>query len=286
MPLAPSPSGLPVEFAQTGSGPPVLLLAGLGATAASWAPILDRLADQRRCIVIENRGVGASRPGPGRLRMADMAADACAVLDHLGIAAADVVGNSLGGMIAQALAIGHPRRVRGLVLAATGPGVLAVPAHPAVAWHLAAGLRGRQDLRLRHLAAVFHGPATVVDHPERLRADPPGRAMPAGPGAAGQLRAALRWSSLAALHRITAPTLVLHGTHDRLSPPLNARLLARLIPGARLQLLARCGHFMVTDAGEEAAAAIAGFLDSAPRLRPGPRPRPRLRPARPVALTA
>ena len=250
---------LSIHCVESGGGSPLLLLPGLGATVESWGRLLPRLAEQHRCIAIDNRGSGNSGLSRGGFGIADMADDACAVLDHLGISSAHVLGNSLGGMIAQAMAIRHPERVRSLVLAATGPGVVAVPSHPLVPWHLAAARGAGVARRRRHVAAVFHGPATVVDHPERLAPDLDGAAMPPGPGARMQLGAALRWSSLSRLWRIQAPTLVIHGTHDRLSPPLNARLLARLIPGARLHLLDRCGHFFITDAGDEAAEVIGRF---------------------------
>ena len=86
---------------------------------------------------------------------------------------------------------------------------------------------------------------------------------------------------------MTAPTLVVHGTHDRLSPPLNGRLLARLIPGARLHLLDRCGHFLITDAGDEVAAVIGRFLSAsaASHLAGSPARQPLLgRPALPATV--
>ena len=262
MPLAPQPRVRSLPWVEVGSGPPLLLLPGLGAGAASWGPVLDRLAARYRCIAVESHDTGDAVDRV--VAMADLAAGACTVLDRLGVRAAHVLGNSLGGMVAQAMAIAHPERVRSLVLAATGPGVIAVPSHPAVPWHLAAGMRGRGERRLRHFASVFHGPATVVDHPERLRASLGGEPIPSGPAARRQLAAALRWTSLSRLHRVVAPTLVVHGTHDRLSPALNARLLARLIPGARLHLLDRCGHFIITDAGDELCVVIDRFLRSEP----------------------
>ena len=250
---------LPIHYVEAGSGSPLLLLAGLGATVASWGRLLPRLAERHRCIAVDNRGSGGSGIPHHGFGIADMADDACAVLDHLGVGSAHVLGNSLGGMIAQSLAIRRPDRVRSLVLASSGPGVVAVPSHPLVPWHLAAAQRAGGERRRWHVAAVFHGPATAIDHPERLAPGFEAAAFPAGPGTRMQLGAALRWSSLSRLRRITAPTLVLHGTHDRLSPPLNAHLLARLIPNARLHLLDRCGHFFITDAGDEAAEVIRGF---------------------------
>lgn len=252
-------TGTRVHYVERGDGTPVLFLPGLGAGAESWTPLLPHLEPAHRCLLVDNRGSGRSPAAAGRFGVADMADDACAVLDSAGVDRAHVVGNSLGGMIAQAMALRHPGRVRSLVLAATSPGVPSVPCHPGVLYRLVQATRGVGAGRRRHLAAAFHGPATLVDHPERLD-DGDDLTPPDGPGTRGQLRAAVRWAGLPWLRRISAPTLVLHGTHDRLVPSINARILAALIPGARLQLLPRAGHFFITDAGPAAAQAIRAFL--------------------------
>lgn len=273
MPSLLRPGGASVAYEVVGSGPPLLLLNGLGATARGWGRVLDRLAERHRCIAVDHRGSGPGTTAGLPFTIEDLADDACAVLDHAGVERADVVGNSFGGMVAQALAVRHPERVRGLVLASTSWGWGSVPAHPSFAYHLLAAWC-RVGSRARHLAALVFGPATLVDHPERLaRADVADDAVvPSGPGARLQLRAALRWSGLIRLRRIQAETLVLHGTHDRLVPAANARLMARLIPRASLHLLPRAGHFIISDAGEEAAAAILAFtarLDRTPPSRQG-----------------
>ena len=106
------------------------------------------------------------------------------------------MGNSLGGMVAQELALRHAGRVRSLVLVATSPGIGSVPSHPALAWHLWRATRSEGTRRRHHLDRAFHGPASVLDAPERLRRDPDDDPMPHGRGPWRQLAAALRWSAL------------------------------------------------------------------------------------------
>lgn len=260
MPYATS-SGCRIHWSSRGDGTPLLLLAGLGAGPESWGTLLPHLAGGHRCLVVDNRGTGASTAAARGFGIADMADDAAAVLDQAGLDSAHVLGNSLGGMIAQAMALRHPGRVRSLVLAATSPGVPSIPSHPGVLYRLIRSTRGAAGSRRAELAAAFHGPATLVDHPERLDGD--GDLLPPpSPGMRRQLSAAMRWSALPWLRRIGAPTLVVHGTHDRLVPAVNARILAALIPDARLHLLPRAGHFFITDAGLAAGQAIRSFLAS------------------------
>lgn len=280
MPRLLRPDGGSVTYHVVGRGSPVLLLNGLGATAKGWGAMLDRLAQGHLCIAVDHRGSGGDTLPPTPFTIDDLADDACAVLDDAGLPRADVLGNSFGGMVAQAVAVRHPARVRGLVLASTSFGLGSIPAHPSFAYHLLAA-RLRRATRTRHLASLVLGPATLVDHPERLDdvvSGVSGHAVgPVGPAVQLQLRAALRWNGLMRLRRIAAPTLVLHGTHDRLVPAANARLMARLIPHATLYLLPRAGHFFITDAGEEAAEVVAAFVARLDRVLGGPASRPRLR---------
>ena len=168
-----------------------------------------------------------------------------------------------------------PFLVLGVVLSALITAVVptsfwarAVPSHPALAWHLWRATRSEGTRRRHHLDRAFHGPASVLDAPERLRRDPDDDPMPHGRGPWRQLAAALRWSALRRLGQVSAPTLVLHGTHDRLIPAANARLLSRLIPAARLRLLPRAGHFVITDAGDIAGSLMARFLAEVDARRP------------------
>lgn len=249
--------GTRLRWRDEGDGTPLLLLTGLGATSVAWDPLTAHMTTQHRMLLPENRGALEDDGSHGELTLAQLADDAVGALDAAGIRTAHVAGNSLGGMIAQELALRHPDRVRSLILAATSPGVPCVPASPLFAWHMARAATSSGGTRERHLAACFLGRHAATSAPceegglARLRITE---------GHRRQLRAALRWSALRRLHRLAVPTLVLHGADDRLLPPMNARLLARLIPNARLHLLPGAGHFFISEAAAPAAAAIDLFL--------------------------
>ena len=223
--------------------PWVTLVQGLGFDRSGWAPVVDGLAEHFALLLVDNQGSGDSDPPAGRLAVADMARDVLAVLDHARVARTHVVGISLGGMIAQDVAIGYGDRVVSLVLAGTTPGwpvAYPMPAHTVAL--LTATRRMPAAVALRRHVENALGPETVRHRPEvvdRLVA-----AQGARPGAAGwlaQLAAGARFGHLRQ-GAITAPTLVLHGAADRVVDPRNARLLANRIPGARLTVLPGLGH--------------------------------------------
>ena len=116
--------GVDIAYWVHGDGPPLTLLMGLATTAAAWGPLPDLLASQGfKVIVIDNRDTGLSSPSPDGYTIADMAGDAVAVLDQEGINCTSIVGISMGGFIAQELALGHPTRARELMLISSGPGI-------------------------------------------------------------------------------------------------------------------------------------------------------------------
>src|SRR5215211_420992 len=118
MPLA-SVNGLDLYYEETGSGPPLLLIAGLSGNTLGWAMLQPTLAERFRVIAFDNRGAGRSSAPPGPYTTRRMADDAAALLDRLGVARAHVLGFSMGGMVAQELALHHPARVGRLVLYGT-----------------------------------------------------------------------------------------------------------------------------------------------------------------------
>jgi pimeloyl-ACP methyl ester carboxylesterase len=246
---------------------PVLLIPGWGCDAGSWGGLLESLQSERPCITLDNRGSGRSGGGRRPFGIATMADDCEAVLDALGVARVDVLGNSLGGMVGQAMALRHRRRLRCLVLLSSTPGVGGFPSHPTLVTgalrHLGHRLRIRAGLAARGIPQPgMTAPAAagggVPTHP------------PGGPGLArrrslAQLGASMSWFGLPWLSRIQVPTLVIHGTHDAVVPALNARLLARLIPGARLHLVPGAGHLILDSSAGRVAAAVSAFLADADR---------------------
>ena len=232
-----------------GSGPPVLLIMGLGMNATGWWRTVPVLADAGfRVLSFDNRGVGRSERVPGPYTAAEMAADAVSVLDEAGVEAAHVYGISLGGMIAQEVALGWPERVRALVLGATtAGGDELVPADEAVD----AFVRLRAQMTAEH--AVWA--SVPINYARRTRTE-------GGDRIAQDIAQRLRFpieaeyynAQLAAAHGhaaqvadIRAPTLVVHGEEDVLIKPANGERLAGLIPGAELSLWPHAAHLYFTD---------------------------------------
>jgi pimeloyl-ACP methyl ester carboxylesterase len=269
VPIASGPNG---EIAWRAEGPlepdapgePVLLIMGLGASSRLWYRLLPWISRRHRTIVFDNRGTGDSAPVRSRLTMRDLAEDALAVLDDAEVDSAHVVGASMGGMIAQHLALDHRERVRSIVLACTtaGGGGGAPP------WRmlLTAALRPILGARLTFplVAPVLYAGATLANRPDRVREDlkrriadgtsPLTTYVQMGAIAGHDTRA-----RLAGLDGL--PTLVVHGLEDKLVPPRHGRDLAKLISGAQLTLIPSCGHLLTTDAEGETAIAILEHLD-------------------------
>ncbi len=255
-----------VWWESTGAGAPVLLVMGLGVSATGWWRTVPVLAEGLRVISFDNRGVGRSDHPPGPYSVAQMAADAMAVLEAAGEQSAHVYGISLGGMIAQQIALDHPDRVRGLVLGATTPGG---PDAAQISDDVAAFFRRRLEMPAEEAvwASVpysygeetrTHGAQRIADDlAQRLR-------FPVEPvGYGGQLEAALSFNVGDRLAGIPHPTLVVHGDADRVVPYANGELLAERLPSAELESLPGAGHLYPTDA-PEADARVLEFLAGLP----------------------
>jgi 3-oxoadipate enol-lactonase len=254
----------------TGAGAPVLLVMGLGMNATGWWRTVPVLAERFRVLAFDNRGVGRSGRPPGPYTVAQLADDAIAVLDAAGERAAHVYGISLGGMIAQEVALRHPERVRGLALGATTPGGRrAIPADQATLAFFER--RGQMPAEEAVWASVpyNYGPLTRREHGERIAQDIVQRLRyPIEPEPyRAQLAAALGHDAHDRLGSISVPTIVVHGEQDVLIPPANARLLAEAIRRAELVTAPAAGHLYFTDA-PELDRAVGDFL-SAP-TSPGP----------------
>jgi 3-oxoadipate enol-lactonase len=247
-------------------GEPVLMIMGLGASSRLWYRLAPWISKRHRTILLDNRGTGDSPPIRSRLTMASMASDALSVLDEAGVDSAHVIGASMGGMVAQHIALDHRDRVRSLVLACTTPGGRSgLPP-----WRLLAASALRPFLGSRRtfplVAPVLYASKTRADRPDRIRQDLDRRIQDntspttvyAQMGAITGHDTRRRLPELAGL-----PTLVVHGLEDSLIPPDRGRDLARLIPGAQLQLIPSCGHLLGTDSEEATASAILTHLELA-----------------------
>jgi 3-oxoadipate enol-lactonase len=242
-----------LHWESTGTGDPVLMIMGLGLSGGAWWRTVPVLSRSLRVITFDNRGVGRSRARFPSCTIEAMADDAVSVLDAAGVERAHVYGFSLGGMVAQQLALRHRGRVRSVVLGAThAGGPLAVrPDGDVIAF-----FRRRASMRAEEAARASvpfnYGPRCRREHRDRIAEDIAQRLSHPFPELAyrAQMFAAALHNSHRRLRQIAAPTLVVHGRHDRVVPVGNAEILAGGIPGARLRVLEDSGHLYATEQPE------------------------------------
>ncbi len=261
-----------LHVVREGRGEPLLWITGLGISSEIFSPVIGRYAEDHDCIRYDNRGAGRS-PAPWRATsIPELALDAVRLLDALEIDSAHVYGLSMGGMVAQELALRFPDRVRALVLGGTTHGgpwsVLPSPRIAAALTSIGAPARLRAELvaralftpgfRAREPALTRHYLGLLGQHPGSAR------------GKLSHLTAASFHDTRARLGRITAPTLVLHGAQDALTPPANARQLTRAIPGARLELVPDAGHLYLLERPDLSHRLFADWLASVSPVPAGP----------------
>jgi 3-oxoadipate enol-lactonase len=261
------------EIAGPAEAPPLLLIMGLGLSSRAWDRLPARLAERFRVISFDNRGTGRSLHGDGRgrglLHMRELADDAAAVLRAVGVrprtatggseggdGGALVFGISMGGMIAQELVLRHPELVRSLVLGATFGSWWQSrrPARRVALDLLLASLFPRQAAR--RLPRVLVSAAFHAAQPRELGRWLAGAEHGGVRTMVAQMAAIVRHSTVERLGRVEVPTLVLTGEADALVPADNSRLLAELIPGARLVLLPGAGHLFPLECEDATVAAI------------------------------
>lgn len=255
--------GVNLHYDIEGQGPPLLLIAGLGANSSSWAVTKPLLTAKFTCITFDNRGVGRSDVPAGPYTIDQMADDAAGLIRHLGHEAVMAVGWSLGGSVLQALLIRNGDLVSRAVLLSAFPSYTelqqgwldcllclrqsGVPAEAQAMFGMAWGFTGKM----------------LVDHAALAAAARLGAAAPyptSFEGFAAQAHGLRRYDSRPLLPTVKTPTLVLVGAEDVLTPVSQSIEMAQLIPDARLQVLPRGGHGMAVEYAAETAAAITAFL--------------------------
>jgi poly(3-hydroxyalkanoate) depolymerase len=239
--------------------PPLLLCNGIGASFELLQPFVDALDPRRGVIRFDMPGVGGSPAPVVPYHLTTMPSLLAGLLDQLGYERADVLGISWGGGLAQQFALSRPQRVRRLVLVATAPGVLMVPAHPRVLLRMLSPRRHRDPGYVARVAGELYGGSARKDPivaRDLLHATT--RLGPAR-GYYYQLISCVGWTSLPWLTRLRPPTLILAGDDDPIIPVVNARIMHRLIPRSRLHIY-RGGHLeLAADAGR-LAASVEAFL--------------------------
>lgn len=270
MPFVRASDGIRLHYRESGrrSGPPVLMIQGLGADKHLWDLQRIALAPWYRTVALDNRGAGRSDKPYGAYSLVQMADDAIAVLDATGVGDAHVVGASMGGVIAQLLALRHPERVRSLTLACT-----ACEHHP---WRRELLAEWAEIAQTRGMGAMTAEAARWVIGPRSFR-----RLAPAigwmGPlalsrpphGFAGQVAGILSIDDQLAsqLHRIDVPTLVIVGNQDILTPRGDSEHLAELIPRAELAVISGAAHGFMIEHATTFNTVLLGFLGRAERAR-------------------
>ncbi|WP_293576865.1 alpha/beta fold hydrolase [Phaeobacter sp.] len=248
-----------LSFRDEGSGDPVLLIHGVGSDLESWDGVLAHLSQHRRYIRFDLRGHGASRRTPGPYTLAGLADDAVALLDHLGVQTASVIGFSLGGLIAQQIALSHPERLRCVTLVSSVGG--RTPEEQDRVNERAETLA--RDGALTHLANAvdrWFTPAFVAQHPEVLEARRQ-KSLQNDPDCYVAAYRVLAGNDLGAeLHRVTVPALVMTGENDIGSSPRMSRFMADRIPDAQLHILPDLKHSVLLEAPKHVAGLIEPFL--------------------------
>jgi pimeloyl-ACP methyl ester carboxylesterase len=266
---------LDVYYEEHGNGDPLLLIMGLAADSTAWMFQVPDFARHYRTIVFDNRGVGRSSKPPGPYTIHEMADDAARLLDVLDVRRAHVVGVSMGGMIAQELALRHPERVRSLVLACTYPepdaeiernrrfsveqfgGTVTAEGEVQIDFKAINPMDFLQHL----LPAVFNQEFIARELPKLIQvfsgALQYGFSMEA---ILGQVAAVMSHKATDRLHQIAVPTLVITGDADRLIPPANSDILAKHIPGATLSKIPGGSHGFNFETPEVFNRTVLEFL--------------------------
>jgi poly(3-hydroxyoctanoate) depolymerase len=253
-------AGQGVRYRVRGDGPPLLMIHGVGAPLEFWRPLEDRLADFRT-ITVDPPGAGRSSTPRGRFGMREYAGVMDDLLAHLGLDSVNVLGLSLGGMMAQELARQSPQRVEKLVLASTTCGLGSVPVPPQRWAAIASPLRFYSRRHYRRIAPILYGrqiiedPALLDEHLDIRR-----RCRPSIRGHYTQLRAASTWSSLPWLRKLEMPVLVIAGSDDQLVPVLNGRMIASSVRDGRLEIIEGGSHVCLLQESARTSELIRDFL--------------------------
>jgi pimeloyl-ACP methyl ester carboxylesterase len=278
-------NGIDLYYEIHGSGEPLLMIEGLGYSAWMWYKQIPVFSKRYQVILFDNRGAGNTDKPDSEYSIEIMADDASGLLRTLGIGPVHALGISLGGFIAQELALRHPDLVKSLSLVSTnsGPGKRAMRNSQHVnglfkLWGILPGtfeMGGKASVplgfeygitkedRIRYGLSLAFTPEYYRQHPEEIERIVRWRLENPQPGYAWtrQLMAGMNFDSSGRAENIHAPTLVLNGTEDRIVTPESARELAGSIPDSRYVEIEGSGHLLFIERSDEFNETVMGFLD-------------------------
>jgi pimeloyl-ACP methyl ester carboxylesterase len=260
-------NGIDVYYEITGTGEPLVLIAGLGYSLWMWHKMIPGLAEHFKVIAFDNRGVGQTDKPEGPYSAQMLADDTAGLLKELGIARAAILGHSMGGFIAQAFALTYPAMVSKLILSATnfgGPRAIPVTQE---ALAVLTDMKSDPIERLRRGILISCAPGFGDAKPEVIQEWLQFRIQNPILPAPYQAQLAIGMGLMAEeacfehkLKNVQAQTLIMFGEYDKVVPPGNAELLAQQIPNSTIRILPNAGHFFPFDATDTAVAAIVEFL--------------------------
>jgi pimeloyl-ACP methyl ester carboxylesterase len=252
-----------VSYQRRGSGDPLLLIHGMAGHHRLWGEdLLDALARSFDVITYDHRGIGESEDDGGYFSIADLADDAVGLLDALGIARTNLLGFSMGGMVAQEIAIRHGGRVLAQVLAATYAGGRGSSLEAPGPMLMLAGMRtGDLDATVRAGYEANLSPAYTAQeaHYEPFKAMSLSVSVPI-PVVLRQAQAVFGHDASARLVGVIVPTLVVHGTADQMLDVRNATQIAELLPNASLHTIAEAGHLFYLERPDETVELLRGHF--------------------------
>ncbi len=260
-------NGINIYYEMYGEGFPLLMIMGLGADLTWWDPeIINSFSKKFKVIVFDNRGAGRSDKPPGEYSIKMFAEDTYGLMKALGIDKAHVLGVSMGGMIAQELAISHPEAVEKLVLVVTTPGgPRSVPPRPEALAALTMNRRGMKPEEIARKTVESLFPKEYLERNRELAKELVRRITkyPIPPDAyERQLRAVMNFDAYDRLHLIRSSTLIIAGGKDIIVPPENGRILAERIPNSKLVIFENSGHGLIVQERERFIKLVLDFLTS------------------------
>ncbi len=263
MPIA-KLGNLSLYYAMVGQGPPLVMIRGVGSNGDHWYDQAPALSRKFQLLIFDNRGIARSSDPGGSFSIQDMAADTIALMEAVGIKKTHVLGYSMGGMIAQEMALNHPQKINGLILAATDCGIsLRIKAQPEATKLFSEMIcLGTNDAKLAAGRCLF-AKQTFENHPDIIQryADVSQRYPASQKMLARQWAAVTQHDACKRLQRISSPTLAITGSEDVLIPPQNAAVLAQRIPDAQMTAIDGGGHLFLIEQPRQFNDAVIEFLE-------------------------